>query len=456
MMMLSEIASALNTQVIGEDVLVKSVGTDSRNIAKDQLFIAIKGERFDGNTFAKEAIEQGASASLVSDVSAKASPSVVVEDTRVALGGLAHYWRNKFDFPLIAVTGSNGKTTVKEMVASILKAAKGEVLATEGNLNNDIGMPLSLLKMRESHNYAVIEMGMNHEGEIRYLSNIAQPQVAVVNNAGTAHIGELGSREAIARAKGEIFEGLAEGGVAVINLDDDFSAYWQSLTQDKKTFTFGLDKNADVTAQYKTSHNRSIVNLKTPEGAVELSLDVLGKHNICNALAAATVAVALGVSNTDIAKGLNGFGGVSGRLNVLLGFHGAVVIDDTYNANEDSMKAAIDVLASQKCAEKNSLIFVMGDMAELGSEAKAMHAGIGDYAREKGVTHFFSFGEFSQLASKAFGPNGMHFSDVDHLTEAVKKQMNLAVSVLVKGSRFMKMERVVEAITMNDNLRGAH
>ncbi|MFW5431778.1 MAG: UDP-N-acetylmuramoyl-tripeptide--D-alanyl-D-alanine ligase, partial [Methylophilaceae bacterium] len=223
MMMLSEIASALNTCLIGEDVSVLSVGTDSRHITKDQLFVAIKGENFDGNSYAVEAVRLGASASLISDVDVKASPSILVKDTRLALGNLAHYWRQKFDLPLVAVTGSNGKTTVKEMIASILIAAKGKVLATEDNLNNDIGMPLSLLKIRAEHTCAVIEMGMNHEGEIRYLTNIAKPQVAVVNNAGTAHLGELGSREAIARAKGEVFEGLAADGVAVINVNDDFA-----------------------------------------------------------------------------------------------------------------------------------------------------------------------------------------------------------------------------------------
>ena len=206
MMMLSEIATALNASVIGKDVKVLSVGTDSRVIANEQLFVAIKGEHFDGNTYASEAIKLGAAAALVSDVKVAASPSVLVKDTRLALGELAHYWRQKFDLPVVAITGSNGKTTVKEMIAAILNAAKGNVLATKGNLNNDIGMPLTLLNLRAEHTYAVIEMGMNHLNEIRYLSNIACPQVAVINNAGTAHIGELGSREAIAQSKGEIFE----------------------------------------------------------------------------------------------------------------------------------------------------------------------------------------------------------------------------------------------------------
>lgn len=456
MMMLSEIASALNANMKGDDINVVSVGTDSRNIEENQLFVGIKGERFDGNNFAPEAIKLGAAAALISDGDVEVSPAVLVKDSRLALGGLAHYWRKKFDLPLVAVTGSSGKTTVKEMIASILTEAKANVLATEGNLNNDIGMPLSLLRIREDHTCAVIEMGMNHEGEIRYLTNIAKPQVAVVNNAGTAHIGELGSREAIARAKGEIFEGLAEGGVAVINVNDDFAEYWQSLIKGKTTLTFGLDVDANVSGQYKTKNSRSIIDLKTPEGHVELSLGVPGQHNVSNALAAAAVAVALGISNADIALGLNAFSGVSGRLNVLAGYQGAVVIDDTYNANEDSMKAAIDVLASQQDAQQKKLIFIMGDMGELGGAAEAMHAGIGDYAKQKGITYLYTFGQMSQLASTAFGDSGRHFKTIESLVKQVKEQMNLATCVLVKGSRFMKMERVVSAIIEENNLGGAH
>lgn len=454
MMMLSEIAQALDAHVMGEDVLVNSVGIDSRQIVQDQLFVAIKGERFDGNSYAAEAIEQGASASLVSDPDAKARPAILVEDTRIALGELAQYWRDKFDLPLVAVTGSNGKTTVKEMVSAILRAAKGEVLATAGNFNNDIGMPLSLLRLRASHHYAVIEMGMNHEGEIRYLSHIAKPQVAVVNNAGTAHIGELGSREAIARAKGEIFEGLTADGVAIINLDDDFSGYWQSLAQDKEVLTFGLGMDADVSASYVTEHDGALVNLKTPNGVVELKLGVLGKHNVSNALAAASVAVALGVSNADIALGLNEFGGVSGRLKRLVGIKRSLVIDDTYNANHDSMKAAIDVLAGQKNAKTQRLVFVMGDMAELGDDAQEMHASVGVYARQQGVTQLLSLGQFSQMAAAAFGEGAQHFDKAEALVEVLKAQTDAITCVLVKGSRFMKMERIVQAIVETKQVEG--
>lgn len=456
MMMLSEIAKALNGKMIGEDVNIVSVGTDSRRIAKGQLFVAIKGEHFDGNAFASEAIAQGAAAVLISDANSDAKPSVLVENTRIALGELAHYWRKRMSLPVVAITGSNGKTTVKEMVSSILSVVKDSVLSTKGNLNNDIGMPLTLLNIRASHAYAVIEMGMNHLGEIRYLTNIACPKVALVNNAGVAHIGELGSRQAIAQAKGEIFEGLAADGIAVINANDDFADYWKSLNKHRKVITFGLDVEADVCAQYEVKNNHILMHLKTPEGMVQLSLGLLGKHNVNNALAASAVAVALGISNAEIAQGLNQFHGVQGRLNLLAGHAGSLVINDTYNANPDSMKAAIDVLADQSDDHKKTLIFVMGDMGELGVDAELMHAEIGEYAKHKGISYLLSFGRLSQLASEAFGQHGCHFDALATLVDATKSHMNIEACVLVKGSRFMKMERVVDAIIKDEKLGSAH
>lgn len=447
MMMLSEIANAVAGRMTGIDVLCESVGSDSRHIAKNQLFVGIKGERFDGNTYAAEAIKQGAAAALVSNANAQASPAVIVSDTRLALGQLAKYWRNKFKLPLVAVTGSNGKTTVKEMIAAILAATNQSVLATQGNLNNDIGMPMTLLKMRKEHAYAVIEMGMNHEGEIRYLTKLAQPAVAVVNNAGTAHIGEVGSREGIARAKGEIYEGLAQDGIAIINADDDFADYWKSLNTTRKVITFGLTALADVSASYQAHENLTQINLKTPNGKTQFELSVLGVHNVHNALAASAVAVALGISNADIAKGLAGFHAVKGRLNWLQGSNGAVLIDDTYNANPDSMKAAIDVLSNQKATQ----IFVMGDMAELGAEAPQMHADIGLYAKQKGIKQLFTFGELSELAAKAFGGNAQHCSTLETLVTNLKPLMQKGVTVLVKGSRFMQMERVVNQLIEKNN-----
>ncbi len=457
MLILSEIAKAVGGRMQGADVLCESVGSDSRSIVKNQLFVGIKGERFDGSTYAQEAIEQGAAAALVADANTKASPVVVVSDTRLALGQLAKYWRNKFNISLVAVTGSNGKTTVKEMIAAILAASNSNILATKGNLNNDIGMPMTLLKMHKEHAFAVIEMGMSHEGEIRYLTNIAQPTVAVVNNAGIAHIGEVGSREAIARAKGEIFEGLSEDGIAIINADDGFADYWKSLNIKRRVITFGLKKEADVSATYQVNGNLSLVQLTTPDGQIKFDLHVLGVHNIYNALAASAAAVALGISNKEIAKGLTGFGAVKGRLNWLVGFNGAVVIDDTYNANPDSMKAAIDVLANCK-GEK---ILIVGDMGELGDESVRMHEEIGVYAMKAGIKRLYGYGEMSAHTLQAFstahsaknasGIQASHYQELQGLIARVKKYLNPNFTILVKGSRFMQMERVVAQIVETHN-----
>lgn len=447
MMMLSEIAKAIGGKLIGADVLVTSVDTDSRRIQAQQLFVAIKGERFDGNAFAADALKLGAAAVMISDALQSATPAVLVNDTRLALGKLAHYWRKQLRAPITAITGSNGKTTTKEMLNAILVAATGDVAAvhaTQGNLNNDIGMPLTLLNARAHHQQIVLEMGMNHLGEIAYLSNISQPNVAVINNAGTAHIGELGSRENIAKAKGEIYEGLAESGTAVINADDAFADYWRSLNSSRKVLSFALKHPADITATYKEEAQSSKVNLTTPNGNVSFQLPILGVHNIYNALAASAVAVALGIENRHIAQGLASFGGVHGRLEYKQGINGAVLIDDTYNANPDSMKAAIQVLSHLNTTR----IFVMGDMGELGPDAAAMHAAVGSYAREHNIQHFFSVGEHSQQASFAFGDAAQHFTDIEMLANHIKPLMQAGVTVLIKGSRFMKMERVVKLLEL--------
>lgn len=445
MMYLSEAATALNAKLIGADTRFDSVGSDSRNIEAGQLFVALKGANFDGNTFAAEAINKGAAAVLVTDAATDARPALVVDDTRLALGELAKYWRSKFSAPVIAITGSNGKTTTKEMLTAILSAATGDakkVHATYGNLNNDIGLPLTLLKIKPGHQYVVAEMGMNHLGEIDYLTHIAKPDVALIINAGTAHIGELGSRENIAKAKGEIFAGLQDGGVAVINADNEFAGYWQTLNAKRKVVTFGLSHPADVTATYQEQAGISLMDLTTPDGAVSFKLKVQGVHNISNALAASATAFALGISNADIAKGLENFGGVYGRLERKAAMHDAVLIDDTYNANPDSMKAAIDVLA-KLAGEK---ILVLGDMGELGADAKKMHVEIGAYAKAAGLNRLYCLGELSAEMAGGFGAGAKHFDSPEAIAREVLPQLNSNSTVLVKGSRFMRMERVVDLL----------
>lgn len=445
MMLLSEAAAALNATLVGDDVRFDSVGSDSRNIEAGQLFVAIKGERFDGNAFATEAIQQGAAAAMVSDASVSATPSILVNDTRLGLGQLAKYWRGKFSTPLVAVTGSNGKTTTKEMLTAILSVAAGgseKVHATYGNLNNDIGLPLTLLKIKPRHRFVVAEMGMNHLGEIDYLTRIAQPDVAVIINANTAHIGELGSRENIAKAKGEIFAGLGKDGIAVMNADSDFLDYWRSLNPGRKVLTFALQAAADITASFEERVGVSLVQLNTPNGQVSFELKVAGVHNVSNALAASACAYALGVSNADIAEGLANFGGVYARLERKSGLAGAVLIDDTYNANPDSMRAAIEVIAKQ-AGEK---ILVLGDMGELGADAAQMHFEIGAAAKTAGLSKLYCLGELTQHMVKGFGNGAKHFTSPEAISEAIIPELNSKTTVLVKGSRFMRMERVVKLL----------
>ena len=446
MMRLSEAAIATRGRVIGEDVMFTSVGTDSRALSSGQLFVALRGEHFDGHAYAKQTLEQGAAAVMVSESQKIISPALQVEDTRLSLGDLAAHWRRKFTIPLAAVTGSSGKTTVKEMLAAILRAESGDaeaVLATQGNLNNDIGLPLTLLKLREQHRYAVAEMGMNHLGEISYLSNIGRPTVALINNAGTAHIEHLGSVENIARAKGEIFEGLAADGVAVINADDVFEPLWRMLSAPRKVITFGLEHPADVSAKYTLQADGSQLDMKTPEGNLKVRLPAVGLHNVCNALAATAAALAMGASLKSVEQGLTAFVGIKGRLQQKAGRHDARIIDDTYNANPASIKAAIDVLAAQPGRK----LLVLGDMGELGEQAPQLHAEIGAYAAKAGLNGLYTLGELSRETTSAYGSNAHHYDTPEALVADLVERMTAATVVLVKGSRFMRMERVVALIT---------
>jgi len=453
MMRLSEAAAAVGGKVLGNDVDFRCVVSDSRAIQGGELFVALRGERFDGHDFVADCLRQGAAAAMVARQVADAGPQLLVADTRLALGQLAAYWRDRFSGPLAAVTGSNGKTTVKEMLAAVLRAAAGDeaaVLATQGNLNNDIGLPLTLLKLHAAHRYAVLEMGMNHPGEIAYLTRIARPDVALINNAQPAHLQGLGSVEAVARAKGEIFEGLAADGVAVINADDAHAGLWRGLAGGRPILTFGLDHPAEVSASCRLRPDGSDIALRTPAGEATLALPLPGLHNVRNALAATAAASALQVPLEAIVRGLSSFGGVRGRLQRKPGLRGALVIDDTYNANPASMRAAIDVLAA--CA--GTRILVLGDMGELGEQAVQQHAEIGAAAKAAGIEALYCLGELSRGMAAAYGTGAQHFADAEELLEAVRPQLREGVAVLVKGSRFMHMERVVQGL-VQDNEEGA-
>jgi UDP-N-acetylmuramoyl-tripeptide--D-alanyl-D-alanine ligase len=438
-------AQAISAQVLGADVAFARVTTDSRQIQAGDLFIALRGEKFDGHDYVAQALEQGAAAVMVDEQAGlEIAPAIVVADTRLALGQLAAVWRQRMPARVLAITGSSGKTSVKEMLAAILRAAVGDnaVLATQGNLNNDIGMPLTLLRLQQSHQYAVVEMGMNHAGEIAYLTELAHPDVAAIINAGTAHIGMLGSQAAIAAAKGEILAGLANTGVAVINADDSYAAMWRDLAGNHRVIDFGLVQGHDVCATYRAEVAGSEISLEIGATSTVVHLAVAGEHNVMNALAAAAVAHAAGIALEVIKAGLENYQGVKGRLQRKAAKCGGVVIDDSYNANPDSTLAAIAVLAGMSGRK----ILVLGDMGELGDDAAVMHTQVGAAAKAAGIDALYALGDLSVHAVNGYGEGALHFSDMESLANAVAAQMTADVTVLVKGSRFMQMERVVKIV----------
>ena len=445
MMRLSDAAAMLGVPFNGTDAEVLRVSTDSRTIQPGDLFFALRGDKFDGGAYAARALQQGA-VGVVLD--ARQAPEIAtairVNDTRLALGTLAAAWRQRFTLPVIGITGSNGKTTVKEMLAAILRIEAGSddaVLNTEGNLNNDIGLPMMLLRLRDTHWFAVLEMGMNHAGEIDYLTRLARPDIAVVINALTAHIGFLGSVENIARAKGEIFNGLSEAGIAIFNADDAHAHLWREQNAQRPVIDFGLAASAKVHGNYVPTAFGSALNVTLPHGTLEIALQVPGEHNVMNALAAATTACALDISYRSIVAGLSGFAGVKGRLQRKPALHGSTFIDDTYNANPDSVKAALAVLAQQP----GKKLLVLGDMGELGEDAAAMHAQIGLSARAVGIDRLLALGDLTKETVGAFGSGAMHFERIQELLAELENALTPDTTVLVKGSRFMQMERVVNS-----------
>ncbi len=443
-MTLARAAALLDGDLLGEDVRFATVGSDTRSLEPGALFVALQGPHFDGHEFVAAARAKGACAALVSRSPMITDfPLLRVADTRVALGLLGAAWRQRFAGVVIGLTGSNGKTTVKEMVSRIL-GQRGRVLATRGNLNNDIGMPLTLLRLQDEHDFAVIEMGANHAGEIAYLSQLARPHVAILNNAGHAHLEGFGSLDGVAAAKGEIFQGLEPDGVAVINRDDPYADYWRGLVPDKRCVSFGLDSGADVRAQMRDSAENCF-QLVVDGQEIDIRLPMRGGHNVRNALAAAAASLAVGVSLQAIRQGLERMESVPGRLQRFSGRHGSVVINDAYNANPASLEAALVTHG----VEPGAKWLVLGDMAELGDGAEQLHAEAGRKARGAGFERLYALGRWARHAVSSFGPGGHHFETAEelirHLDAAVAGTAHEPL-ILIKGSRSMRMERIVQAL----------
>jgi UDP-N-acetylmuramoyl-tripeptide--D-alanyl-D-alanine ligase len=442
-------ARAVGGRAVGTPAVFTRVTTDSRAIAPGDLFVALTGPRFDGHDFVAAARDAGAAAALVADERAAALPGslIAVGDPLRALGALARHWRGRFDLPVVAVVGSNGKTTTKEMIAAIFRAGAGpaKVLATEGNFNNAIGLPLSVLGLREAHCLAVFELGMNHRFETRELAAIAAPTIAVVVNAQREHQDFMASVAEVAAEHADAIAALPEGGTAVISADDAYAEVWRDAARRvrAKTCEFGLVRHAEVHARFTPRRDGSDVELRTPAGDAAVSLAVPGRHMVHNALAATAVALAAQVALPSIVRGLEDFRALDGRLVACEGLFGVRVIDDTYNANPDSVRAAIDVLA----LAAPTRWLVLGDMGEVGAQGPAFHREVGEYARTAGVERLAAVGRDAIEAAAAFGAGSEGFADVEALAAAVAAAARAGDTVLVKGSRFMRMERVVAVLT---------
>lgn len=460
LMTVAELARAVRAREVRGDARLtfSSVSTDTRSLEAGALFIALRGERFDAHEFVAAAHERGAIAAVVERPLAIDLPQIVVDDARRALGIGAAQWRARFALPVIAVTGSNGKTTVTQMIGSILAQAFGERqrLATQGNLNNEIGLPLMLWRLGPQHRAAVFELGMNHPGEIAALAELARPTVALVNNAQREHQEFMLSVEATARENGEVIAALplAGEGVAVFPADDACAPIWRELAGTRRVIDFALDTDATVTATYALSDTGAKISMATPAGLIEVTLGVAGVHNVRNALAAAACATAIGVEARAIRLGLERFRPVSGRGVRLRTREGAGLIDDSYNANPDSVRAAIDLLAGQPSPR----VLVLGDMGEVGGRGPEFHREVGNYAKARGIEHLYALGTMTGASVEAFG-RGHQFGTVEALVTELRPQLTPATTVLVKGSRFMRMERVVEALAESaerGSSEGAH
>ncbi len=458
MMRVVDAARMIGARAIG-DAGFTGVSTDSRNVARGELFVALRGERFDGHAFLAAAAARGAAAALVDAAFFASSatlpmPVLIAEDTRRALGDLARAWRGRFSVPLIAIAGSNGKTTTKEMLAAILRASAGDahVLATLGNLNNDIGVPLTLLGLRETHRICAIELGMNQAGEIAYLAGIARPGIALVTNAQREHLEFLHSVEQVAAENAAVYAALPADGIAVLNADDPQAEVFRAAAGERRVVDFGLERAAMVRGGCRLQQLASEISIATPAGDLQATLAIPGAHNVRNALAAAACAHAAGIAPAAIAAGLNAFRPYSGRLQIKRAVQGATLIDDSYNANPDSVRAAIEVLAGAG----GRTLLVLGDMGEVGEQGADFHAEVGRYAKERGIEAMYALGELTAHAVAGFGTGARHFASSETLLAALGAWSGTGCTLLVKGSRLMQMERVVAALAGQNHVAEAH
>lgn len=453
---LAAAAKAVHGRLVGVDARFGQVSTDTRTLERGALFVALRGERHDGHRFVADAAARGAVGAMVSALSDAPLAQILVDDTRAALGALAHAWRESFTIPVVAVTGSAGKTTVKELIAAILAVGPSgrgrRVCVTEGNLNNDIGLPLTLMRLANEHEAAVVELGANHPGEIDRLARIALPTIGVITNAGAAHLEGFGSIEGVARAKGELLDHLPAEGCAVLNADDPHLGEWRARTAARRVLTFGRARGADFTVigEPALDETGARFTMRAPGGEIEIALPLLGPTNVVNALAAAAAAHAAGCGHDEIAAGLARAAAVRGRMHAVRGRAGALVIDDAYNANPASARAALDYLA----ARAGQRIFVLGDMLELGPEGPALHAEIGEYAKGR-CDALVAIGPLARRAADTFGAAAEAYAEAPDAARALGAKLAPDVTVLVKGSRAMGLERVVAALAAEHGTEGA-
>jgi UDP-N-acetylmuramoyl-tripeptide--D-alanyl-D-alanine ligase len=444
---LSDAARVIGGRLVGDDRPFGCVSTDSRTLKPGALFVGLRGPNFDGTAFVQAAAAQGAIGALVERETPGGLPQIVVADALRALQELGHCWRADFSLPVVAVAGSNGKTTAKEMTAAIL-SRMGLCMATHGNLNNHIGVPVTLMRLEAAHRSAVIEMGANRVGDVAELMRLAQPTVGLITNAGAEHLEGFGNLDGVAQGEGETVSCLKSDGTAIINADDAYAGYWRGISGAERIVTFGVHHSADFSARdlfqgIERGEFATRFTLISPMGERAIMLKAGGAHNVGNALAAAAAASAAGASLEDIALGLADFRAVSGRLQLKAGARGSWIIDDSYNANPSSVRAALELLRSLT----GVTWLVLGDMAELGESSEDSHAHIGSYARDCGIKRLFAMGPLSSRAVETFGPGGEWFADADSLTRRLQAELSAGVTLLIKGSRINRLERVVQALT---------